>query len=152
MHVAIDDQLLFTLAGNRVPEASEVHTLVDRALRLVSEVSHKFPERVLVLGQDDLELIERRLGVYQQIDSAERLYARLNQLAGVSLDHVQLDFSPAHLDEIARLAEGQGCEPAILVARMLKTLTSDFFKARPAQEAPFVLYVDRDTREPLDVV
>lgn len=82
--------------------------------------------RYTVLEQADLIKLEDILGGGSILNGAD-LLAKVQRLAGVSFEHIRLQFTPGQLEELGRKAERQGKSVAQLVDQMAPRIHEQFF-------------------------
>lgn len=107
-------------AQQRDVESAAGHLLAAAAVSLPSV------GRYAVVHGVDLEAIERILGGGSVLNGDD-LYTKIQRLAGISFQHVRLEFTPGQLEEVQRRAERQGLTVEQLVARMVPRIHEQFF-------------------------
>ena len=84
--------------------------------------------RVVPLGRDDLQQVEKLLGG-GQIQSGKVLVERVRAYAQVTLGSVELDLSPAQKAELVHRAEKQGRAPDVVVRELAAVVLDQMFDA-----------------------
>lgn len=82
--------------------------------------------RFFVVTGADLGVLEEILGGGSITSSAD-LRAKVERLAGISFQHIRLQFTPGQLEEMQRRAERQGRTVEALVEMMVPRIHEQFF-------------------------
>lgn len=124
MRVTIPDQLADVYQAVATKQGLSLDDVVSRQLRRFQTLIAS--PRVVVLGPDHLDALELKLHG-GQIPSPEDLIAKVSRLAGVSFCGIDLQLTPAQVEELAHRAERQGKSVEALVQEIWEQLAQQFF-------------------------
>lgn len=98
------------------------------ASQLLSDAAECLPAagRYVVVAGPELEALERILGG-GSVTHGTDLRVKVERLAGISFQHIRLQFSPGQLEELARRAERQGRTVEQIVEMMVPRIHEQFF-------------------------
>ena len=91
----------------------------------------------LTIGGEATSKLEAATGGLP-LRNAEDLVARVERLAAISFQHIRLDFSLSHLEELAYRAERQGKSVETLIIETAERIREELFWGSGAGEAVLV--------------
>jgi hypothetical protein len=130
MRVTIPDDLADALQHKLSP-AQDLDKEVTRLLGAAAHVPAG--GTVMILNAEQLNDLARRLG-RPSLKSYADLVGSLDRLAALSFGHVRMNFSPGQLEEIEHRATREGIPVAEYAARVIRSLTGNFFTTHPARD------------------
>ncbi len=128
MRVTISDASVLPLEPHVTP-ARTLDALVELAVRRVSHIGPM--QRFVLLTEEDLNLIETRLGTKLPINAPSDVHKAIDGLADVKLGKVSLQFTPGEMREIEIRAAREGVEPQRIVEMIVYAMKPQFFSVAP---------------------
>ena len=125
LRVQVNEQTLERLEQAAVAQGRDL----EQAARLLLEAAATLlpaAGRCVVVAGQPLDALETILGGGALLSGAD-LQQKVERLAGISFEHVRLQFTPGQLEEIQRRAERQGKTVEQLVAMMVPRIHEQFF-------------------------
>ncbi len=128
MRVTISDSSVLPLEPHVTPSRT-LDQLVELCVRRISHVGPM--QRFVVLTEEDLNLVENRLGTKLPINAPGDVHKAIDGLADVKLGKVSLQFSPSEMREIEVRAAREGVEPERIVEMIVYAMKPQFFAVAP---------------------
>ena len=126
IQLQLDDTLAVDL--QRLDPAAPLHVLIPRRLTQLRAAPLK--GKVVMLSQADCEALEAILGGGSVLNGKD-LVQKVSRLAGISFEHIRLQFTPGQLDEVVRKADSSGITVDQLIERMAPRIMEQFFGLVP---------------------
>jgi hypothetical protein len=125
VRVPVDDPTMDRLGQIAATQHRDLEIV---ASTLLTQAAALFPPtgRCVVLGPDALESLEILLQG-GSIHNAQDLVQKTERLAGISFEHLRIQFTPGQLEQMQERAERQGLTVEQLVSRAVPRILEQFF-------------------------
>lgn len=124
MRITIPDDLADVYVAYATRQNRSLDTVIEAQLSKFKALEPG--KRTLTIGGEVTQRLETALGGLP-IRTPNDLVTRVEDLAAISFQHIRLDFSPAHLAELAHRAERQGKSVETLVIETVDRMAHEFF-------------------------
>jgi hypothetical protein len=142
MRVTIPDELGDALLA-KLPKAQTLDGEVTRLLSFCAPLAAG--ETPILLQAPQITELARHLGREASVRSYTDILAGVDRLAALSFGHLRFEFSAGQLIELERRASREQMSVVEYSARVLRSLTSQFFQTLPAREEwPQLMGADAD--------